>query len=909
MLRQVDRNLLRFLLMGAVFMILALAFDLGYAQRVAGSMSGSPPRPTLEHTSAAASGLIPIDVELPSQSTGNPTGTLAVRVHTPRFGEARYAEGAPVLIWGAGGYEAKGIEHGLPADVDDIIVISFLFPGGEDAAAVLTSDGTYDYRGRRSIAALRDVIRYAAGELRDSQGRTIDEIVPVPVLHDNLGLEGVSNGGNIVVAVAALHGQALTDHLRYVIQWETPVSSQVATRDFGRVLLKPSPHQADFVNPRYGGYAPTLLPSEYGDLAYDPSEPYYAVFHDGNGDGTYTTREDPGTGMQTPDLDLDGALTLAEDFPLDAYVYPTGTLQVYSRAVTQALLDQHVFTGTWPADIATPAQAEAYWDLREAVRLYDDALTKLPDLEAMVLCGVRDHVQSLPDKPHIRQAFDGWHDNGAWVRINPSPTYLMEADPALVGRDDLPDRVPNRPPTDWTASDAYCFPADVPKSSYQLAAIYQMADRVQGVRAPTPAGADLITYIDSEGDAIAVRVETPAVPRYAEGAPVVVEASTWFVPGNDFHRVNDTTQIGAVTVSYLWPERTDAASGARSEGVYDYGGSRSLEVLRDVIRFASGALPDVNGRTIQDLTATDVLTENVGIFASSHAGVVATNVLAHHGSALPQVKYLVGRENPTRDEMYPCELGHFDGQHNPIHNPFFDESAYSPITFTVDYATVGWYEDPGGMDRPIFAAGDGHAEYIVGEKGPRLWNGKRYYSRALTKALLDSGALTPQSWPADVATYTETVAAWPERITVHSYPTFTTQAPDLKVMLVFAASDHVQAPETKPHIHQAWDGFRHTAGLWVRMNPDLAYVQAISSTYQTGFPDNPANAEPDDWRDIEAWGFSAEPLPAVRGDIWLASVAEMADRVREDNWHEANLDSVLAYYPSQHLFLPLIVRN
>jgi hypothetical protein len=408
-----------------------------------------------------------------------------------------------------------------------------------------------------------------------------------------------------------------------------------------------------------------------------------------------------------------------------------------------------------------------------------------------------------------------------------------------------------------------------------------------------------------------VSIEVPRLPRYPEGAPVVVEASTWFVPGSDFHRVNDTTRIGAVTVSYLWPERTDIASGARSEGVYDYGGPDSLAVLRDVIRFASGMLPDVGGRTIQDLIAAHVLTDNVGLFASSHAGVVATNVLAQHGSQLPRVKYLVGRESPTRDEMYACELGHFDDQHDPVYNPFFDGSAYSPITVTVAYSTVAWYQDPrpGGMDRPYFAAGIGYPQpYIVGEKGPRLWDGKRYYSRALTRALWESGVFTAQTWPADVATYTETLQAWPDRITVHNYPAFQSQAPDLRVMLVFASSDHVQAPPTKPHIHQAWDGFHRTSGLWVRMNPDLAYVQAISSTYQGGFPDNPANEEPGDWSQIESWGFAAGP--AVREDVWLAAVAEMADRVRSGSWGEEadNLDAVLVSYPPPQLFLPLVLR-
>ncbi len=863
-------------------------------------------------SSTRSSRLIPIDVALPTASTGSPTGTLAVRVHTPEAGRARYPQGAPVLIWGAGGYEAKGIDHGLPPETDGVIIISFLFPGGEDPGASLSSDGTYDYRGVRSIAAMRDVILYAAGELPDSEGRTIDEIVPVPVLHDNIGLEGVSNGGNIVVAVAAQHGQDLAGHLRYVIQWETPVSSQAATRDLGRIILEPGyPHQGDFVNPRYLDYGRRILNVAYDDLTYDPGAATRRIFHDGNGDGEYTTVADPFTGLPTPDLDLDGVLQLDEDFPLDSFPHPSGALEVYSRAVTQALVNRNVFTDTWPSDIANPAQANPYWDPRESVWLYDQALTHLPDLEAMVLCGVRDHVQAPRDKPHIHQAFDGWRDDGAWVRINPSPAYLVEADPDLAGRDDLPNRVPNRPPDDWAGVELYCLPRDVPKAIYQLAAVYQMADRAQGVTTPAPPGAELITYVDSEGDDIAVRVEAPEQPRYPEGAPVVVEASTWFVPGDDFHRVNDTTRIGAVTVSYLWPERTDVASGARSEGVYDYGGPDSLIVLRDVIRFASGSLTDVNEHTIQELVTTNVLTDNVGLFASSHAGVVATNVLAHHGSGLSQVKYLVGRENPTRDEMYACELGHFEGQHHPIRNPFFDESTYSPVTVTVDYSTVGWYEDPSGMDRPIFGVGIGHPEpYIVGEKGPRLWDDKRYYSRALTKALLDNGALTPQTWPEDVATYTETMEAWPDRIAAHNYPRLKAEAPDLKVMLVFASSDHVQAPQTKPHIHQAWDGFHETAGLWVRMNPDLAYVQAISSTYQSGFPDNVANAEPDDWSEIASWGFSAAPLPRVRGDVWLASVAEMADRTQTDSWGEEtdDLESVLVQYPQVRVFLPILLR-
>ena len=859
------------------------------------------------------SGLIPIDVDLPSDSTGSPTGTLAVRVYTPMHGHARYPEGAPVLVWGAGGFEVKGINHDLPASVDDIIIVTFVYPGGEDPWAGRQSDGVYDYRGPNCIAALRDVILYAAGELSDSQGRTIDDIVPVPVLHNNIGLEGVSNGGNIIVAVAALHGDELAGHLHYIIQWETPVSSQVATRDLGRVWLQPPhPGQGDFFNPRYLGYGPKVLAVDYSDLTYDPDGSLREVFHDGNGDGEYTTIEDPATHLQTPDLNLDGVLDMSEDFPLDTYPY-SDTKEVYSRAVTHALADNQIMPHPWPEGIAMPFEADAYWDIREAVRLYDDAVANIPDLEAMVLAGVRDHVQSAPTKPHVQQAFEGWRNNGAWVQINSSPAYLIEADPSLAGRDDLPNRVPNTPPSDWGRVDSYCVPEDIPKATYQLAAVWQMADRVQGVFTPTPAGGELVTYVDSDGDDIAVRIEVPLQPRYPEGAPVVIEVSTWFTPKSGFHRVNETTRIGAITVSYLWPERVDPATGAQSEGVYDYGGSDSLEVLRDVIRFASGLIPDVDGYYIDELVAVTPLTDNVGLFASSHSGVMATNVLAHHGSELPAVKYLVGRENPTRDEMYPLELGHFDDQRNPVYNPFYDEDDYSPTTVTVDYSTVGWYqEDPQSPGRPYFAAGKGLPEHILHETiSPTMW-GKRYYSRAITQALLDNGALTLENWPEDLATPAETQAAWPFRITVHNYPAFVTQASNLKVMLVFAQDDHVQSAETKPHIHQSWDGFTDAAGLsWVRLNPDLAYVQDINPSYVSGFPDNPANSEPADWHDIRPWGFSAGP-GGIREDVWLASVAEIADRVREDNWDD-NLDEVLVEYPPpqptvHRVFLPLIMK-
>ncbi|MBT5015858.1 hypothetical protein HOM98_00055 [Candidatus Peregrinibacteria bacterium] len=148
--------------------------------------------------------------------------------------------------------------------------------------------------------------------------------------------------------------------------------------------------------------------------------------------------------------------------------------------MTKGLAEQNVFGDDWPEDIATVKEAIAYWDIRESVYLYDEILEKMPDLEAMVLAGERDHVQSASDKFNIRQALYGWIENGvSWVQLNPSPAYLVQADPRLAGRDDLPNMMPNKEPLDWNDVNLYTVPEDIEKVAYQLAGLWQMMDRVQ----------------------------------------------------------------------------------------------------------------------------------------------------------------------------------------------------------------------------------------------------------------------------------------------------------------------------------------------------------------------------------------------------------------------------------------------
>ena len=419
---------------------------------------------------------------------------------------------------------------------------------------------------------------------------------------------------------------------------------------------------------------------------------------------------------------------------------------------------------------------------------------------------------------------------------------------------------------------------------------------------PAPAGQILTTHIHCpENGKIAVRIDLPLEPRYGGQAPVVVVASTWFVAkyNNDrigFHLEYNPVDVGAISVTHLWPGKTDPETSIASEGEYDYGGPNSLAALRDTIRFALGEIPNIDGFYLHELIAVEPLYDNVGMFASSHAGVVATNVMAYYGEAITGLKYFVGRENPTMAEMYPLEIGHFNDQRQPVYNPFYDHQGYTPTTIAVDYSTLGWIQNPSFPDgRPIFYVESGE-DYVLDDKGPNI-NGRRWFSPALTQALFDNGVFTTETWPADVATPNMTADFWPYRVPIDNFENLGETLPHLKVLLPFASRDHVQAALDKPHIRQAYDGFRKRAGLWTRLNCDLAYVQAEidpSASLAGGFPDNDANTEPANWyQEANAWGFAEKLAGKLTAQtIPLAGIAEMADRVQMDIW-VVNLETII----------------
>lgn len=416
-------------------------------------------------------------------------------------------------------------------------------------------------------------------------------------------------------------------------------------------------------------------------------------------------------------------------------------------------------------------------------------------------------------------------------------------------------------------------------------AVYDLAPAPVAARAPffpPCAGPDCrgaTTFVESEGvGRIAVSISEPLAQRHAQGAPVVVAVSGFFTPSVGYVFELDPRDLGVIYITMLWPGVRDARSGAQSEGTFDYGGDSSLQALRDVVRFALGETPDAAGKYLHEIVATPVNYDVVGLYAFSHSGIAATNVLALYGEDLSGVRFFVGRENPTIDPLYPLEPGYWDDDGSAVHNPFYDPAKTTSTAVSIDYSTVDW---DWGLGRPVFR-GAGGRDFVGSSKHPTMW-GKDYWSTDLLRALRDNGALTESTWPATLATPEEAAAAWAFRSTVANYPRLRASLPELKVMLVFAADDHVQTAVDKPHIRQAYEGFRE-AGLWCRLNPDRAYVDAFLGTSASPAPDNPANSAPALWLDVRTWAYERTSGNVMNVVVPLAAVAEMCDRALADDW-------------------------
>ena len=381
---------------------------------------------------------------------------------------------------------------------------------------------------------------------------------------------------------------------------------------------------------------------------------------------------------------------------------------------------------------------------------------------------------------------------------------------------------------------------------------------------------------DAGGGTLAVQVVAPRSAkefRYRDGAPVLVFVIGGFTAEGYGAGLRGVVEQGIVQISYNYPG--GGFGRTASDGRYDYRGMNCILATRDVIRFALGELADADGRFLHQIVGGPICYDNVGVLGSSSGGMMFFSTVAQFPESLKRLAWYVGWENPTTGQTLLFDLGAKNARTGePLPNPAFIR--YGPDSCEMELSNLKWdpdvaadfrdtklmgrrpraaatnpagkhrgalYLDNNGNDRcdvrpahsprqPFDLNGNGRADpdedwafaYVAQYENGRL---KVYYSQEVIDAAFSKDVFGSAGPPSFIATPAECAEYWRIRNSLLAFPKLKEHNPGLKVILVAGQVDHVQACPVFPHIQQAYDGLG-AAGIWRRLNPDAAYVQALA---------------------------------------------------------------------------------
>jgi len=313
---------------------------------------------------------------IPCEVTGDEGLVVCVKPpRTERYGSA----GAPVAVYLPGGFQGVGIgDKDAELVRKGFIEISFNFPGS--GLSDNQSGGSYDNRGPQSLIAARDVIRFALGDLADTNGKYLSDIVnPIVPLHTNVGLIGYSYGGVTNVCVAGVHGDTI-NRLAWILNWESPVGDGMPQAEAGSKPTSLRPFNPE-VNPVYN---PDTGDWDLTSLSYDASIRI----------GVLDSQEEVVGGLY-----FDNNGNSAVDHGTDFIAYPLvfeidGSYKAfYSDRLRMEAETRNLFPDPLPSHIPTLDESITFWHWRNGEYRIDSTLYKIPQLMFMVVASEIDHVQ------------------------------------------------------------------------------------------------------------------------------------------------------------------------------------------------------------------------------------------------------------------------------------------------------------------------------------------------------------------------------------------------------------------------------------------------------------------------------------------------------------------------------------
>ena len=186
------------------------------------------------------------------------------------------------------------------------------------------------------------------------------------------------------------------------------------------------------------------------------------------------------------------------------------------------------------------------------------------------------------------------------------------------------------------------------------------------------------------GQGVAVNVIFPEKPRFKEGAPLAV-----VVPGGDkasgLTFTMHAAQVGFAEVRFAFPG--GGLKAFHSDGSWDNRGKASLEVLRDVLLFASGKKPDRKGRKIQDLVPTRLDSSNVGAVGWDNGANALLVAMSKYPMDLNFIKWVTFYESPVGALLSTGALG---TTHELIVNSHYRQGSAATGRCTLDFSKLSY---------------------------------------------------------------------------------------------------------------------------------------------------------------------------------------------------------------------------
>jgi hypothetical protein len=399
-------------------------------------------------------------------------------------------------------------------------------------------------------------------------------------------------------------------------------------------------------------------------------------------------------------------------------------------------------------------------------------------------------------------------------------------------------------------------------------------------------------------EGLLVRVSPPGFARYSKGAPIAVH----MIASRPSVSVSFAclSEQGFIDVGFLCPggqfrdaDGTVWKSGGSPPPPTLASAQACAESLSDVLSFATGKTHSLDGKSIQDYAGkVRAMTENAGVVGYSFGGNLAILAMARHGERFPGLKWYASWETPI--------LGPVDGgngtelQWNRFYDPNtgkidFDRLKYSPEMPIWVWPIQGLARQPDWPRGGLYLDGDGdgifnrdrdYGFWVDVEPGPPL---KVFYSPATTRGAVERNVFGGK-WPAHIATLEEVEERARRDDALRHIRDAVKKFPRLAILVFESQQVHVAQPDDHPNALAEVNGWLDAGARWVRLNPDVHYVELMMGRKPSRVVQSPAGRRLNRrvMRDL------AEPEDKDGGPTdkqgMTAVACELADRTYRKNW-------------------------